>query len=61
MHHTSLIAILVAGFGLAFIFGALAQRLRLSPLVGYLVAGIIAGPFTPCFVGDQTLAPQLSE
>jgi CPA2 family monovalent cation:H+ antiporter-2 len=61
MHHTSLIAILVAGFGLAFIFGALAQRLRLSPLVGYLVAGIIAGPFTPGFVGDQTLAPQLAE
>ncbi|MFC5570560.1 YbaL family putative K(+) efflux transporter [Lysobacter yangpyeongensis] len=61
MHHTSLIAILVAGFGLAFIFGAIAQRLRLSPLVGYLVAGIFAGPFTPGFVGDQTLAPQLAE
>ena len=61
MHHTSLIAILVAGFGLAFVFGALAQRLRMSPLVGYLVAGIIAGPFTPGFVGDQTLAPQLAE
>ena len=61
MHHTSLIAILVAGFVLAFIFGAIAQRLRLSPLVGYLVAGVIAGPFTPGFVGDQTLAPQLAE
>ncbi|UHQ24187.1 Kef family K(+) transporter [Lysobacter sp. 5GHs7-4] len=61
MHHTSLIAILVAGFVLAFVFGALAQRLRLSPLVGYLIAGIIAGPFTPGFVGDQTLAPQLAE
>ncbi|MFC0679893.1 YbaL family putative K(+) efflux transporter [Lysobacter korlensis] len=61
MHHTSLIAILVAGFVLAFIFGALAHRLRLSPLVGYLLAGVIAGPFTPGFVGDQTLAPQLAE
>lgn len=61
MHHTSLIAILVAGFVLAFIFGMIAQRLRLSPLVGYLVAGVIAGPFTPGFVGDQTLAPQLAE
>ncbi|MFC5577242.1 YbaL family putative K(+) efflux transporter [Lysobacter niabensis] len=61
MHHTSLIAILVAGFGLAFIFGAVAHRLRMSPLVGYLVAGIIAGPFTPGFVGDPTLAPQLAE
>ena len=60
MNH-SLIAILVGSFVLAFIFGALAQRLRLSPLVGYLVAGVIAGPFTPGFVGDQTLAPQLAE
>ena len=61
MHHTSLIAILVAGFGLAFIFGAIAHRLRMSPLVGYLIAGIVAGPFTPGFVGDPTLAPQLAE
>jgi len=61
LHHTSLIAILVAGFVLAFVFGALAQKLRLSPLVGYLLAGVVAGPFTPGFVGDQTLAPQLAE
>ncbi|MEG3192790.1 YbaL family putative K(+) efflux transporter [Lysobacter sp. D1-1-M9] len=60
-HHTPLIAILVVGFVLAFIFGALAQKCRLSPLVGYLVAGIVAGPFTPGFVGDQTLAPQIAE
>lgn len=60
-HHTSLIAILCVGFVLAFVLGLLAQRLRLSPLVGYLVAGILAGPFTPGFVGDQTLAPQLAE
>lgn len=60
-HHTSLIAMLVGGFVLAFIFGALAHRLRLSPLVGYLIAGIVAGPFTPGFVGDPTLAPQLAE
>jgi len=61
MHQTPLIAILVASFVLAFVFGALAQRLRLSPLVGYLFAGIVAGPFTPGFVGDQSLAPQLAE
>lgn len=61
MHHTSLIALLVSGFVLAFVFGALAQRLRLSPLVGYLLAGVALGPFTPGFVGDQTLAPQLAE
>jgi len=60
-HHTSLIAILCVGFVLAFAFGMVAQRLRLSPLVGYLIAGIVAGPFTPGFVGDQSLAPQLAE
>lgn len=60
-HHTSLIAILVYGFVLAFVLGALANRLRLSPLVGYLFAGVLAGPFTPGFVGDSELAPQLAE
>ncbi|HEV7253490.1 MAG TPA: YbaL family putative K(+) efflux transporter [Mesorhizobium sp.] len=60
-HHTSLIATIVAGLGLAFIFGAIAQRLRLSPLVGYLVAGVLIGPFTPGYVADQELAPQLAE
>jgi monovalent cation:H+ antiporter-2, CPA2 family len=60
-HNTELIAILCVGFVLAFVLGMLAQRLKLSPLVGYLVAGMIAGPFTPGFVADQTLAPQLAE
>ena len=60
-HHTSLIAMLVFGFVLAFGLGALANRLRLSPLVGYLLAGVLAGPFTPGFVGDAELAPQLAE
>ena len=60
-HHTSLIAILCMGFVLAFLFGALARKLKLSPLVGYLVAGIVAGPYTPGFVGDQELAPHLAE
>ena len=61
MHHGPLIAIIVAGLGLAFGFGALAQRLRISPLVGYLLAGVAAGPFTPGFVGDQNLANELAE
>jgi len=61
LHHTSLIATIVAGIGLAFVFGVLANRLRLSPLVGYLLAGVLLGPFTPGFVADQTLAPQLAE
>jgi CPA2 family monovalent cation:H+ antiporter-2 len=60
-HHTSLLATIVAGLVLAFIFGLLAQRLKLSPLVGYLLAGVLVGPFTPGFVGDLELAPQLAE
>ncbi|HEY0292957.1 MAG TPA: YbaL family putative K(+) efflux transporter [Hansschlegelia sp.] len=62
MHHdTPLISILVAGFVLAFILGAIAHRFRLPPLVGYLVAGILVGPHTPGYVADQTLAPELAE
>jgi CPA2 family monovalent cation:H+ antiporter-2 len=60
-HHTALIAILCIGFVLAFALGLLALRLRLSPIVGYLLAGVLIGPHTPGFVGDQTLAPQLAE
>ena len=60
-HHTSLIAMLCVGFVLAFVFGLLAHRLRFSPIVGYLLAGVLVGPYTPGFVGDQTLAPQLAE
>src|ERR1700741_794589 len=61
LHDTPLIALIVAGLGLAFVFGAIANRLRIPPLVGYLVAGIAIGPFTPGFVADQTLAPELAE
>lgn len=60
-HADSLILTLVAGFVLAFVFGMLANRLKLSPLVGYLVAGIVVGPFTPGYVADTELAPQLAE
>jgi CPA2 family monovalent cation:H+ antiporter-2 len=60
-HDTPLIATIVTGLGLAFVFGVIAQRLRLSPLVGYLLAGVIVGPFTPGFVADQHLATELSE
>ncbi|MET0832064.1 MAG: cation:proton antiporter, partial [Acidimicrobiia bacterium] len=61
MHDNDLIEIIAVGLGLAFILGAAANRLRLSPLVGYLLAGVLVGPFTPGFVGDQELALQLSE
>ncbi len=60
-HHTSLIAMLCIGFVLAFALGLLAHRLRVSPIVGYLLAGVLVGPYTPGFVGDETLAPQLAE
>ncbi|WP_024889368.1 YbaL family putative K(+) efflux transporter [Luteimonas huabeiensis] len=60
-HNTDLINIVAVGLGMAFVFGALANRLRLSPLVGYLLAGILVGPFTPGFVADQALADQLAE
>jgi CPA2 family monovalent cation:H+ antiporter-2 len=60
-HHTPLIATLVAALVLAYVAGMLAMRLRLSPIVGYLIAGVAIGPFTPGFVGDQALAPELAE
>jgi monovalent cation:H+ antiporter-2, CPA2 family len=56
-----LIATIALGLVLAFVFGALAQKLRISPLVGYLVAGILVGPYTPGFVADQSLAGELAE
>ncbi|TPG59092.1 sodium:proton antiporter [Roseomonas nepalensis] len=60
-HHTPLIAIIAVGLLLAFVFGMLAHRLRVSPLVGYLLAGVVVGPFTPGYVADQDLANQLAE
>lgn len=62
MHNsTPLITTIVGGLVLAFLFGMLANRLRISPLVGYLAAGVLAGPFTPGFVADTSLAPELAE
>jgi len=60
-HESSLITILAMGFVLAFAFGFVAIRLRLPPIVGYLVAGILIGPFTPGIVADIALAGQLAE
>ena len=60
-HDVSLIATIAAGFGLAMIFGYIAVRLRMPPLVGYLLAGILIGPATPGFVADVGLAGQLAE
>jgi CPA2 family monovalent cation:H+ antiporter-2 len=62
MHHdTPLISTIVAGLVLAYIFGMVANRLRMPPLVGYLFAGIIVGPYTPGFIADQALGAELAE
>jgi monovalent cation:H+ antiporter-2, CPA2 family len=60
-HESKLIALIAIGFVLALAFGFLAARVRLPPLVGYLVAGIAIGPFTPGFVADANLASELAE
>ena len=60
-HDVDLIILLAVGFGLALIFGYIAARIRLPPLIGYLVAGIIISPNTPGVVGDIQLANQLAE
>ncbi len=60
-HHTPLIATIVVGIVLAFALGAIANRLRISPIVGYLLAGVLSGPHTPGFVADQALAGELAE
>ena len=62
MHEMSpLIGILVVGLGLAFVLGTAAQRLKLPPLVGYLLAGVVIGPFTPGFIADTHLTQQLAD
>ncbi|MCA0249793.1 MAG: cation:proton antiporter [Proteobacteria bacterium] len=62
MHHeATLISTIAIGFVLAFTFGYLADRMRLPPLVGYLFAGVLMGPYTPGFVADTGLSAQLAE
>ena len=60
-HHTPLIGTIVAGLVVAFVLGAAAHRLRVSPIAGYLLAGVLVGPFTPGFVADANLAAELAE
>lgn len=57
----ALITTLVGAIVLAFVLGMIAQRFRFSPIVGYLLAGLAAGPYTPGFTGNVELALQLSE
>jgi len=60
-HYTPLIATVVAGLVGAFFMGALAMRLRVSPIAGYLIAGVLVGPSTPGFVADAHIANELAE
>jgi monovalent cation:H+ antiporter-2, CPA2 family len=60
-HNVPLISTIVAGLVLAFVFGLAAHRLKISPLVGYLAAGVMIGPFTPGYVADLNLAGELAE
>lgn len=60
-HDISLITTIAAGLGLAMILGFIAVRLRMPPLIGYLIAGIIVGPATPGFIADVHLTSQLAE
>ncbi|WP_062112430.1 YbaL family putative K(+) efflux transporter [Aureimonas sp. AU40] len=61
LHEMPLIETIVAGLVLAFLLGTIAHRIGASPIVGYLLAGVVAGPFTPGFVANQGLAGELSE
>ena len=60
-HVPPLVSTLAIALGLAFSLGLLANRFKLPPLVGYLIAGILIGPFTPGYVADQNIANQLAE
>ncbi len=60
-HSGGLVTTIVGALALAFVLGTLAHRLRISPLVGYLLAGVLVGPFTPGLVANQGLADELAE
>ena len=60
-HSTSLVTTIVAALVLAFVLATIAHRFRISPLVGYLLAGVVVGPFTPGYVADQGIASELAE
>src|SRR4051795_12446167 len=61
MHEIPLITTIALGLSAAFLFGLIAKRIGLSPIVGYLVAGIVIGPYTPGVVGNAEIASELAE
>lgn len=61
MHDLPLLTTIAAAFAAAWVLGLITQRIGLSPIVGYLLAGVVIGPYTPGYVGDRHLAQQLAE
>ena len=61
VHHSPLLGTIVAGLVIAFLLGSLAHRLKMPPIAGYLLAGVVIGPATPGFVADSKLAAELAE
>lgn len=61
MHDVNLILTLTGALSAALVFGAITQRLRLSPIVGYLIAGVVVGPYTPGFEADANQASEMAE
>ena len=61
MHNLPLLTTVAAGFAAAWVLGLITHRIGLSPIVGYLLAGVAIGPYTPGFVGDEHIAQQLAE
>ena len=60
-HDFSLILTFVGGLAAALLFGLIARKLHLSPLVGYLLAGVVVGPYSPGFVADSHTVEQFAE
>ena len=61
LHNVDLILTLAGGLSAALVLGFITQKLRMSPIVGYLLAGIIVGPYSPGFVADADTASQCAE
>ena len=61
MHEAGVIMTFTGGLAWARVLGFLARRLRIAPIVGYLLAGILVGPFTPGFVANREIVEQLAE
>ena len=61
LHQLPLVSTIAISLSVAFVCGLIASKLKISPIVGYLLAGVIIGPYTPGFTGDMKIAEELSE